>query len=739
MAKLVVLGLFLFIACIWAAANPTVTQFDDCGSTCTIVNVLFPSPTRYVALMNNGRVYTSKDEGQTWKLLWSNVLAMDSFQTDPMAIVFVVQVNGVHTTYYSNDGGDTVATGTRPPATILKNYSLHPTKVGWFLVLACPSSCQVYYTSNYGSTWQAGPTTANYPVAWSNDPATPNTMFAIKSDGSFGYTLDFGRSWVPVVTNSIGFAFTENYLYVGQNLGGGRARLYSSSDRLDASHLNKGFYWPAEFPGSTSLPEYGYTFLDDAARSEFVAVKQNKNNAWGTVYASDFDGDQFALSLDYVAEDDLYYDFDKFNGLNGIYLANAYPTPSSTQRQTKFTYDNGGDWKFLTAPATNYNGAPTNCALANGCSLHLHGILSWFNGTQPPYYSSPNAIGLMIAVGNTGTQLLNDDSQSSTFFTRDGGITWVELFNQPTIYEFGDHGGILVFATTNSATSRLYYSLNEGKDISSFNFAGTAIYVDNIFTEPMGKSQKFVLVGHLGNRQYIYSIDFSSLNLPTCGPDDYEDWAPSNNDNKNQNCFMGATTYYSRRKQDSKCFNDRDTDQLVNSTSCACDWEDYECDINYTPSIRDDNDKFTCTANEGFVPPPCATGFRLIPDTQCKDGLQMGATDCPGYSGSPTTTGDPSSTTSTGSTGLPVSSTTSVSTTGKTSGDDKKKKTSGGVVFVIILFVLIFGASAVAGVMYWKNDRFREFVQEKLFRRGAGEQSYGRLNTDVDDGDDLVN
>ena len=87
----------------------------------------------------------------------------------------------------------------------------------------------------------------------------------------------------------------------------------------------------------------------------------------------------------------------------------------------------GGEWKLLNPPRVNYWGKPTNCTVSKvhslhfpilfffsfltfsifllfnfvwqGCSLHLHGLTSWVAGVSPAYYTSPNAIGLVIGVG----------------------------------------------------------------------------------------------------------------------------------------------------------------------------------------------------------------------------------------------------------------------------------------------------------------------------------------------------
>ena len=34
----------------------------------------------------------------------------------------------------------------------------------------------------------------------------------------------------------------------------------------------------------------------------------------------------------------------------------------------------------------------------------------------------------------------------NTYLSRDGGLTWAEVKKGPYVYEFGDHGGLIVMA-----------------------------------------------------------------------------------------------------------------------------------------------------------------------------------------------------------------------------------------------------------------------------------------------------
>ena len=70
----------------------------------------------------------------------------------------------------------------------------------------------------------------------------------------------------------------------------------------------------------------------------------------------------------------------------------------------------------------------------------------------------------MIAVGNVGKELerLKTD-RMNTYLSRDGGLAWAEVKKGPYVYEFGDHGGLVVMAKNMEATTTILYSFNEGK------------------------------------------------------------------------------------------------------------------------------------------------------------------------------------------------------------------------------------------------------------------------------------
>jgi hypothetical protein len=45
-----------------------------------------------------------------------------------------------------------------------------------------------------------------------------------------------------------------------------------------------------------------------------------------------------------------------------------------------------------------------------------------------PFYSTDNSVGLIMGTGNLGKYLSNKDDLANTFLSRDGGLTWFEVF-----------------------------------------------------------------------------------------------------------------------------------------------------------------------------------------------------------------------------------------------------------------------------------------------------------------------
>lgn len=117
--------------------------------------------------------------------------------------------------------------------------------------------------------------------------------------------------------------------------------------------------------------------------------------------------------------------------------------------KTYITHNKGGKWELIRAPPEDSEGSKliSGCLIEEGCSLNLHIYSS--NGVFPPPYSQESAIGLILAVGNVGKNLNRFNADKlNTYLSRDGGLNWIEVKKGPYIYEYGDHGGLIVMAPT---------------------------------------------------------------------------------------------------------------------------------------------------------------------------------------------------------------------------------------------------------------------------------------------------
>jgi len=100
------------------------------------------------------------------------------------------------------------------------------------------------------------------------------------------------------------------------------------------------------------------------------------------------------------------------------------------------------------------------------CSLHLHSLSTSALDAEirPPIYTHQSAPGVVMATGNVGPELSMSPDDICTFIASDGGVTWQDIAYGPMIYEFADHGGILIMGRHHSVgpTDELLISLDQG-------------------------------------------------------------------------------------------------------------------------------------------------------------------------------------------------------------------------------------------------------------------------------------
>lgn len=259
-----------------------------------------------------------------------------------------------------------------------------------------------------------------------------------------------------------------------------------------------------------------------------------------------------------------------------------------------------------------------------------------------------------------GAQLTMHEGLVNTYFSRDGGHEWFEVAKGSHIYEFGDHGGIIVMANDEAEVTELLYSWNEGVTWETLKFTSTPVLVDNIMIEPRGASERFLLYGTRVSMEVetaglrlgvVFSLDFSELHPRQCGGEDaagteasdFERWAPSAS-NKGDGCLMGRRVEYTRRKRDRACFNPDDIQITHFIANCECTDLDYECDRGYRripldggPCVRDPD---VPIHTEHLVPHYCVpgmhyhvtNGYRRVAGDSCAGGVQHEGfiVPCPG-------------------------------------------------------------------------------------------------------------
>lgn len=705
------------------------------NKTCTIQNIVWFSQTSAIINTGDNKMWKTTDEGQTFIQIGKNMNHIAQHPNNPLVMI-MLSTSGTSFTY-TLDGGVTFLTSQTAVGRLqVTKIHFHPTKIGTLMFVGRwtgpEQKCTLYSTGNWGQTWTEMYTglvsnRVNTAAVWGNTTAEPDLIFVLMQDRTFGYTKDY-KTFTPIFNNTLEFFKTRHYMFAVVPDEKYNNQLMSSSAFHDPSHTRPGSYVKATFPYGDAFSADLFTFLDDTTTAEYMALHMSYYRHFGDLYTSDSRGIAFQLSLAAVHKRDSDYDFHRIHGLNGIYIANTVQNIhlDNSPIITYITFDNGGEWRQLTPPKTDMNGNAWPCgAPGPDCMLHLHGEAA--SGEEilnvPSLRSHSNAIGVIIANGNVGPSLATQFNDLKTFLSRDAGLTWTQIFNQPTDFEFGDHGGIIVIAPILS-TTHLYYSIDQGTtpfqpSNVSFPFRVT---VFDIEAERLGTGLNFLIQTSVNESNYLFSYSLADLGLPNCGDSDYETWTP-NDGTYNGECLMGMSYTYQRRKASSQCYNNRNTDVIENQLACPCSYEDYECASNYEPSSRDaETGKFTCTKTS--EDPQCIigddyylpTGYQLVPDTQC-----------------------------TRSNGLNLLGKQVTCTTPNDSSEEKKKGHGGVVAAVVIILLIVIAVGAFIG-LYIKNERFKDFVTSSTSglrnccssSGGQGSSYRGLTAADDDDDDNTV-
>jgi len=160
--------------------------------------------------------------------------------------------------------------------------------------------------------------------------------------------------------------------------------------------------------------------------------------------------------------------------------------------------------------------------------LNLHGYTERFD--KRDQYSASAAIGIMVGVGSTSSQLV-DYSSSQTYMTRNAGTSWKLLDPEPHLHEIGDHGSVIILVNDKKPVKEIKYTLDQGRTMMTASFPSDikhSIRFRYILTEPNGISKRFALFGREEeSNQYVgIFVDFLPMWGRECKDEDYELFYP---------------------------------------------------------------------------------------------------------------------------------------------------------------------------------------------------------------------
>ncbi|KAJ9111054.1 hypothetical protein QFC19_001252 [Naganishia cerealis] len=590
-------------------ASHVVHSFDS-----TIVNTqYFGAGTTVLLQLADDTVWQSSNEGFSWKQLYPQdhflTILMHAYATDRAYLV-----TDTRKMWYTTDTGRTWSTIQAPADPNPFNLAMldfHPTRPDWLIFTGAADcgntlsqKCRAiaYYSTDNGRHWRKIDEYVR-TCSWARDARLKIDEREILcesyrdkagSQRSAEYNpiqliagQQFYNKKQKLFDSVVGSATFSEYLIVAElQETTGTLRLQVS---LDGLHFSQG-----QFPPSMKIDNRAYTILESSTDAVFLHVTMNDQpgNEWGSIFKSNSNGTYYSLVVEHVNRDLRgYTDFEKMIGLDGIALINVVANPDAAgisgnkKLRTLITHNDGASWKPMSPPAQDSLGQEYGCT-STGCSLNVWGYTSRrdFRAT----YSSPSAVGLMMAVGNVG-ETLAAYTDCDVFLTRDGGKVWEEVHKDAHLWEFGDSGSVLVLVNDEGPVDHVIYSTDEGLSWNEYAF-DKRLKVTSIQTVPTDTSRKFMLIGSTPGeteKSVIVHLDFSQitqrkcvLNIDDPNRDDMELWSPS--ESRDDQCLFGRQTMYHRRIRDHNCYIGETLEQSRKVVkNCTCTPSDFECEFNY--------------------------------------------------------------------------------------------------------------------------------------------------------------
>ncbi|XP_026707318.1 VPS10 domain-containing receptor SorCS1-like [Athene cunicularia] len=420
----------------------------------------------------------------------------------------------------------------------------------------------------------------------------------------------------------------DDYVFV-QLTSGGRPHYYVSYRRNAFAQMKLPKY---------SLPKDMHVISTDE-NQVFAAVQEWNQNDTYNLYISDTRGVYFTLALENVKssqglEGNVMIDLYEVAGIKGMFLANK---KIDNQVKTFITYNKGRDWSLLQAPDTDLRGNPVHCLLPY-CSLHLHLKVSENPYTSGNIASRDTAPSIIVASGNIGTELSDDDI--SMFVSSDAGNTWRQIFEEEHSVLYLDQGGVLVAMKHTSLPIRhLWLSFDEGRSWSKYSFTSLPLFVDGVLGEPGEETLIMTVFGHFSHRSewQLVKVDYKSIFDRRCAEEDYRPWQLHS---QGEACIMGAKRIYRKRKSEKKCMQGKYAGAMT-SEPCVCTEADFDCDYGYErhsngqclPAFWYNPSSLSkdCSLGQSYLN---STGYRKVVSNNCTDGVRERYTakpqQCPG-------------------------------------------------------------------------------------------------------------
>lgn len=423
------------------------------------------------------------------------------------------------------------------------------------------------------------------------EESSDSPLTIVTSDDFFATKTEFKGEAMDFATMS------EFIVLAGTNSETAELRAYAS---LDGKHFE-----PAHFPHNFQQNHVAeYTVLDSSthAINLFVLSEPGADHQYGSIVKSNSNGTSYVMSAPKVnCDEEMYVDFEKVPGLEGVTLINEVTNAGNKKAktkelQTKISHNDGAEWGYLAPPAKDVDGKAYDCRSSTGdasCALHVHHYTE--RDDKRRTFAASTAVGLLFGVGNVGSRL-GDIAEADTFLSTDGGISWANVKKGHWTWQYGDQGSIIVLVQRATAknkvkTRTVSYSLDEGRTWHDYDFIDRDVTVLDITTVRAGTSRNFLLwCTSDDGKALTVSLDFGGfadrpcrLNKedPEADDSDYYLWSPKHPLQEN-GCLFGHVAKYLRKKPEAKCYNEQNLQRLYEYENCPCTRQDYEW---YAPSL----------------------------------------------------------------------------------------------------------------------------------------------------------